>query len=244
MSSPQTQTTDRNVEERVNVVNDDDNTGQITPKVKYAVVFFAKYDDPRDNGNTNQRPPVEEITNFFNNYGTVHHVNCPEGRNYAFVFMSSLNTPAEHRRTRTTISKIISDMTPQNRFRITVASSNHNQNRNQNQYNQNQYNQNQYSHRYQPVNRQNHYSSRNYDQNYDGYDTNYSRNTSQPFQRNNGYNQNGSYNNSGVNQRPYNQTGTAYNDQIYRSRGPATRSYAQPSGRYNNVVNRNNVYNN
>lgn len=86
-------------------------------RVNYEVVFFIKY-------TTINRPSTEEITNFFNNYGRVHHVKCPNNRNYAFVFMQSLNTPAEHRRTRWTISKIIENMTPENKFYITVASSN------------------------------------------------------------------------------------------------------------------------
>lgn len=110
----------------VNVINDDpqemnedDKSMPVMRKERpnYEVVFFARY-------NTNLRPSVEEITKFFNNYGTVHHVNCPEGRNYAFVFMTSLNTNAEHRRTRSTISQIIQDMTPETRFHLTVASSN------------------------------------------------------------------------------------------------------------------------
>jgi len=136
MSDTQTsnETTDRTndvsgnviAESHVTIVNDDPveevtDTNEISTvqkeKVNYEVVFFANY-------NTNPRPSVEEITNFFNGYGVVHHVNCPEGRTCAFVFMSSLNTTAEHRRTRNTISQIIQDMTPENRFRITVASSN------------------------------------------------------------------------------------------------------------------------
>ena len=86
-------------------------------RVNYEVVFFCRY-------NTNPRPLTEEVIAFFNNYGVVHHVNCPEGRNYAFIFMTSLNTTAEYRRTRATIAQIIHDMTPENRFHITVASSN------------------------------------------------------------------------------------------------------------------------
>jgi len=88
----------------------------------YEVVFFVRY-------NKNARPSLEEITTFFNLYGCVHHINCPEGRNYAFIFMTSLNTTAEHRRTRTIIGQIISDMSPESRFHITVASSNREKNR-------------------------------------------------------------------------------------------------------------------
>jgi len=86
-------------------------------KVNYEVVFFIRY-------NYAPRPSVDEITNLFNKYGVVHHVNCPENKNFAFVFMSSLSTMVEHRRTRTTIRQIIDDMTPETHFHITVASSN------------------------------------------------------------------------------------------------------------------------
>jgi hypothetical protein len=96
--------------------NKNENPALQKERIIYEVVFFARYN--------NGRPSVEEITNFFSNYGVVHHVNCPEGRNNAFIFMSSLSTTTEHRRTRTTISQIINDMTPENRFHITVASSN------------------------------------------------------------------------------------------------------------------------
>lgn len=105
------------------VVNDDipelvqEKNNHEQDKSNYEVVFFARY-------NNYPRPSVEEITKYFNKYGKVDHVNCPEGRNYAFVFISELSTPVEHRRTRTTISQIINDMTPENRFHITVASSN------------------------------------------------------------------------------------------------------------------------
>lgn len=86
-------------------------------RTSYEVVFFAKY-------NKNPRPTLEQMTNFFNGYGTVHHINYPTDRNYAFIFMTKLSTNAEHRRTRTTIGQIIHDMTPETQFRITVASSN------------------------------------------------------------------------------------------------------------------------
>ena len=112
--------TDSNVvPEQVTVVNDDvpSQFEEQREKVNYEVVFFARY-------HTSLRPPAEDVTAYFNQYGTVHHVNCPKDSNYAFVFMSSLNTTAERRRTRTTISKIIQDMTPENKFHITVASSN------------------------------------------------------------------------------------------------------------------------
>lgn len=111
-------------ESQVNIVNDDpsENTEQLSiqkERINYEVVFFVRYKN-------NPRPSLEEITNLFNNYGAVHHINCPEERNYAFVFMTSLNTTAEHRRTRSTIDRIIQDMkqNPETRFHITVASSN------------------------------------------------------------------------------------------------------------------------
>ena len=91
-----------------------ESTNVFKPRNSYEVVFFTKY-------LSGKRPSVDDITTFFTNYGSVHHVNCPENRNCAFVFMTSLNTNVEHRRTRTTISQIIHDMTPENKFYITVA---------------------------------------------------------------------------------------------------------------------------
>lgn len=119
-------------ETSVTVIHDDP-IDQVLPitqreKVNYEVVFFARYKH-------NPRPSNEDIIKFFNNYGVVHHVNCPDRRNYAFVFMNSLSTPVEHRRTRTTISQIIQDMNPENRFHISVANSNRgNQFNDQRQY--------------------------------------------------------------------------------------------------------------
>lgn len=84
---------------------------------RYEVVFFVKYNM------TFERPSEENIVSYFTKYGDVDHVNCPENKNYAIVFMESLNTEVEHRRTRTTISQIIKDMTPETKFYITVASS-------------------------------------------------------------------------------------------------------------------------
>lgn len=105
------QTTDQS---ELNTSMSESNTSM---KGSYEVVFFAKY-------NVNPRPSIEDMTKFFETYGTVHHINYPVNKNYAFIFMSSLSTPVEHRRTRTTISQIIREMTPGTRFHITVASSN------------------------------------------------------------------------------------------------------------------------
>lgn len=118
MADTQAPVTDSNVvDEQEPVTNDAPAEHHQPEKANYEVVFFVRY-------RVTPRPPSEDVTKFFNNYGVVHHVNCPENRNYAFVFMTSLNTPAEYRRTRTTISQIIQDMTPENRFYITVANSN------------------------------------------------------------------------------------------------------------------------
>ena len=95
-------------------------TGEtVKERPHYEVVFFVRY-------GVNPRPSLEELTNLFNRYGEVHHINCPQDKNFAFVFMSKLSTDVEHRRTRVTISQIIKDMTPETRFHITVASSNRN----------------------------------------------------------------------------------------------------------------------
>lgn len=95
----------------------------VVDRVRFEVVFFIKY-------YSTDRPTVEDITQYFNNYGVVHNVRCPDGTNYAFVYMSSLNTTVDHRRTRTTIGQIIREMPPDFRFHITVASSKHGNNRN------------------------------------------------------------------------------------------------------------------
>ena len=96
---------------------------EVVERVRFEVVFFIKY-------YSTDRPTVEDITAYFNNYGVVHNVRCPDGTNYAFVYMSSLNTTVDHRRTRTTIGQIIREMPPDFRFHITVASSKHGNNRN------------------------------------------------------------------------------------------------------------------
>lgn len=125
MSTQESPVTDSNVveEKQVNaektiVANDPvQNASTDGKNTKYEVVFFVRY-------HSCPRPCADDIKSYFSNYGTVDRVNCPDNRNYAFVFMTSLNTSAEHRRTRTTITQIINEMTPETRFHITVASSN------------------------------------------------------------------------------------------------------------------------
>lgn len=170
------------VTDGTNVVNEvrDENEND---RVNYEVVFFVKY-------NQNPRPSSEELTALFNNYGVVHHINCPENRNFAFIFMTSLNTEVEHRRTRTTICKIIQDMTPETRFHITVANSNYNR------FNQ------------RPFNRYNNRGYRNnYDDNYRGY-------------RNNNYSDNyggqGNYGGQRENYKPPYQTRDTYQRDTFR----------------------------
>lgn len=109
------------------------------PKPVYEVVFFVRYPH-------GLRPTADKIISTFSNYGTVDHIKDPENRDFVYVFMSSLSTTAEHRRTRTTISEIIKNMPTEkeNKFYITVASSNRNQkgsnNNNNNNTNRNSYN--------------------------------------------------------------------------------------------------------
>jgi len=74
--------------------------------------------------------------------------------------MSSLNTTEEHRRTRATIGQIIKDITPENRFHITVASSNRNGQGQSQAINNNYPNSNRGS--YQP----NRYNNSNYSRNF------------------------------------------------------------------------------
>lgn len=88
---------------------------QTEQRRRYAVVLFAKYNAEL------QRPSVEELTRFFNQYGVVDHINAPENTNFAFVFMASLSTPNTYQRTRATLSDIIRGMTPSTRFHIAVA---------------------------------------------------------------------------------------------------------------------------
>ncbi|MEM3062483.1 MAG: hypothetical protein QW303_02910 [Nitrososphaerota archaeon] len=108
------QPTDSNVQEEVQNAGEESREYNNNFRNVYEVVFFVRYQT--------ERPSAEDVAKYFSKYGEVHHVNCPEGRNFAFIFMTSLNTTAERRRTRTTISQIIEDMTPENRFYITVAS--------------------------------------------------------------------------------------------------------------------------
>lgn len=108
----------------------DDEPENVNIKPEYEVVFYVKYNTRNQN-----KPSEAEITSYFNNYGKVHHVIWNEYRNYVFVFMESLNTQAEFQRTKSTISKIIEDMTPENKFYVTVArNKNENFDRNRNDY--------------------------------------------------------------------------------------------------------------
>ena len=120
-----------NIESHIVIVNNDSvdslnnnieivNNDKTNDNHPYEVVLFIRY-------KVNLRPSIEYITNFFNKYGLVHHVNTPVNKNFAFVFMTNLNTDVEHRRTRTIIDTIIRDMllmSIETRFYITVANSN------------------------------------------------------------------------------------------------------------------------
>lgn len=104
-------------QENVNGHNTNKTANQKSQKPTYEVVFFVRY-------HTIPRPSPEELETYFSKYGDVHHVNCPENKNFAFIFMTRLNTTEEYCRTRTTIEQIKKDMVPESRFYITVASSN------------------------------------------------------------------------------------------------------------------------
>lgn len=90
-----------------------------SPKQHFEVVFYTKF------GLLNgpSRPTPEQLTDYFNRYGDVHHVKCPDDRQIAFIFMTSLNTNATQYRVRVTKEQIIKDMTPETKFYINVANS-------------------------------------------------------------------------------------------------------------------------
>ena len=87
-------------------------------KPQYEVVLYVRY-----NLNDKGRPDEKSILDKFNKYGVVDYVKCPEDTDYAFIFMKKLNTTVKHRRTRTVIDKIKSDMTVNDCFYIDVARS-------------------------------------------------------------------------------------------------------------------------
>jgi len=98
-------------------VNEEENENN-NERIKYEVVLYAAY-----NNESYPRPSEEDIEKFFNKYGKVDHIVCPEDKNCAFIFMESLNTDAEFKRTRTVINEIIKNMTTEENFYITVARS-------------------------------------------------------------------------------------------------------------------------
>lgn len=100
-----------NVEEIVGEVD----TTRSPPK--YEVVFFAKY-------KYNCRPTDQEIVNYFNHYGDVDHVKCPQDRNFAFIFMTTLNCETNQYRIKSTITRIINEMPEDFKFYVNVATSN------------------------------------------------------------------------------------------------------------------------
>lgn len=85
-------------------------------KKKYAVNFYVRYPVTR--------PSREELTDLFNLYGEVDHIVCPIDKNYAFVYMRSLNSIMEKSKIQSTIGKIIYEMPSNDRFYISVANSN------------------------------------------------------------------------------------------------------------------------
>ena len=95
----------------------------------FEVVFFVKY------VNYVPFPSSDEVTNYFSKYGTVHHVKMYPDKKYVFVYMTSLSTTVPYKRTRTTISQIIKDIVPENKFYINVARSNRRRTDNRNDIN-------------------------------------------------------------------------------------------------------------
>lgn len=92
-----------------------------TTERKYELVLFAKYGFK----DIQQRPSEEDITVFFNNYGVVSHVSCPENKQFAIVYMTSINTKAVHQKAFAVIGDIINSMTEENKFHISIANARH-----------------------------------------------------------------------------------------------------------------------
>lgn len=160
---------------------DHSHTEENQPEKKYAVVFFVKY--------RYQRPPEEEMSGYFGQYGDIDHIDYPENKNFAFIFMSSLSIQAEFKRTRATIRQILEDMDQAQPFFITVARNNTRQQNNQG-YN---YSYPRYGGRNNNMGNSRNYDrgyDRGYDRNYDrGYDMNYNRYNNRSY-RNQNYGQN------------------------------------------------------
>jgi ribosomal protein S6 len=123
MSNPESINSEKRSEERQVPFTSNEENNSHNEQKDYEVVFFVRYNEDRHMA----RPSLEDMTSTFNKYGEVDHINYPENRNFAFVFMKKLNTTATYRRTRTAITQIINDMTPETRFFITVARKRNNQ---------------------------------------------------------------------------------------------------------------------
>ena len=88
---------------------------------KYELVLFAKYGFK----DIQKRPSEEDIIAFFNNYGVVSHVSCPENKQFAIVYMTSIKTSAVHQKAFAVIGDIVNSMTEENKFHISIANARH-----------------------------------------------------------------------------------------------------------------------
>jgi hypothetical protein len=113
------------IDSRVSIVMDDP-----IDEENNEIIFFVRYDylvrkaagyagELCSTKHYNPRPSSGEIFDLFNCYGQVHHVDYPDYKNYAFVFISNI----DYRQTLSIISQIKRNMTPNNRFHINFAGS-------------------------------------------------------------------------------------------------------------------------
>ena len=103
-------------------VNTEVTTTERPPRPHYAVVLFVKY----GLDGSIPRPSLDDVNDFFGNFGEIDHLTYPENKDFVFVFMKSLNTTAAYQKTRTVIADIIHTMTPETRFYVSVANSRRN----------------------------------------------------------------------------------------------------------------------
>lgn len=133
-------------------------------KNQYEVVFFARY----NNRDSRYVPTVDDVKNFFSKFGTVDRVDYKNDKNIAYVYMTKLATTQTFLRTRSTITNMIAEMTPETKFYVSVARSSKSHRSNQSNQS-NQLNQSNRSNRFGTSNTPNRFGRfRRNNYNYDG----------------------------------------------------------------------------